>query len=151
MSLHCVPVLLVPCKHMTAVSCEVMRSYASRRGVGHAASMSSHLGSRASARQVLRRAYSVEADIWSLGVVLYILLSGLPPFWGDTEEDIFRMVLRARARTQRAAAVTQRGGCVVGCTLTLRGRAGCAGAARQQTRDQWQGRQQPLVETTRVR
>ena len=48
-------------------------------------------------RQVLRRAYSVEADIWSLGVMLYILLSGLPPFWGDTEEDIFRMVLKARA------------------------------------------------------
>jgi calcium-dependent protein kinase len=44
--------------------------------------------------QVLRRNYSKEADIWSLGVMLYILLSGLPPFWGDTEEEIFRMVLK---------------------------------------------------------
>ena len=44
--------------------------------------------------QVLRRDYGVEADMWSLGVMLYILLSGLPPFWGDTEEDIFRMVLK---------------------------------------------------------
>ena len=46
---------------------------------------------------MLRRDYGVEADMWSLGVMLYILLSGLPPFWGDTEEDIFRMVLKARA------------------------------------------------------
>ena len=50
----------------------------------------------ATAPQVLRRNYSFEADIWSLGVLLYILLSGLPPFWGDTEEDIFKMVLKVR-------------------------------------------------------
>ena len=46
------------------------------------------------APEVLRKNYGFEADMWSLGVILYILLSGLPPFWGDTEEQIFKMVLR---------------------------------------------------------
>ncbi len=47
------------------------------------------------APEVLQRDYGPAADIWSLGVCLYILLSGLTPFWGESEEDIFRMVLHA--------------------------------------------------------
>ena len=35
--------------------------------------------------------------MWSLGVMLYILLSGLPPFWGDDESQIFKSVLRVSA------------------------------------------------------
>ncbi|KAJ9539139.1 hypothetical protein OSB04_031872 [Centaurea solstitialis] len=47
------------------------------------------------APEVLHRSYSLEADIWSIGVISYILLCGSRPFWARTESGIFRAVLRA--------------------------------------------------------
>ncbi|CAK9139652.1 unnamed protein product [Ilex paraguariensis] len=45
------------------------------------------------APEVLRRRYGKEIDIWSAGVMLYILLSGVPPFWAETEKGIFKAIL----------------------------------------------------------
>ena len=50
------------------------------------------------APEVLRRDYGPAADVWSLGVCLYTLLSGLLPFFGETEEEVFDMVLHAGGR-----------------------------------------------------
>lgn len=47
------------------------------------------------APEVLQRNYGPQADVWSLGVCLYILLTGLPPFEGTTEEEIFEKILHA--------------------------------------------------------
>ncbi|KAL3699752.1 hypothetical protein R1sor_017774 [Riccia sorocarpa] len=42
---------------------------------------------------LLRRFYGSITDL-SAGVILYILLSGVPPFWAETEQGVFEQVLR---------------------------------------------------------
>ncbi|CAI5517047.1 unnamed protein product [Closterium sp. Naga37s-1] len=50
------------------------------------------------APEVIEGQYGAEADIWSAGVVLYVLLSGVPPFWAKSEEGILQAILDCHLR-----------------------------------------------------
>lgn len=41
------------------------------------------------APEVIHKNYNNKADIWSIGVILYIMMCGRPPFCGNNEDEIF--------------------------------------------------------------
>ncbi|CAI5467630.1 unnamed protein product [Closterium sp. Yama58-4] len=49
------------------------------------------------APEVVEGSYSFPADIWSAGVVLYVMLAGVPPFWARTEAGVIKAIKEAKA------------------------------------------------------
>eukprot|EP00178_Gracilaria_changii_P009440 TRINITY_DN2762_c0_g1_i1.p1 TRINITY_DN2762_c0_g1~~TRINITY_DN2762_c0_g1_i1.p1 ORF type:complete len:258 (-),score=46.40 TRINITY_DN2762_c0_g1_i1:159-932(-) len=44
------------------------------------------------APEVLNKKYNEKCDLWSIGVITYIILSGMPPFNGNTDQEIMKKV-----------------------------------------------------------
>ncbi|KAJ8599799.1 hypothetical protein CTAYLR_003985 [Chrysophaeum taylorii] len=48
------------------------------------------------APEVISRGYTLKCDIWSIGVIAYILFCGYPPFYGDTDRELYRRIMSGK-------------------------------------------------------
>jgi calcium-dependent protein kinase len=52
------------------------------------------------APEVLQNSYGLSCDIWSCGVILFMLLSGKPPFDGNSDMTIYQQILKTNYSTE---------------------------------------------------
>ena len=47
------------------------------------------------APEVLNERYNSKCDVWSLGILFYFLISGIPPFYSDSIPELFKLILNS--------------------------------------------------------
>jgi len=55
------------------------------------------------APEVLAKNYGPKCDLWSIGVITYITLSGIPPFNGASDQEIMKKVKLGKFSFEDAA------------------------------------------------
>ena len=50
---------------------------------------------------VQEQTYNTKVDIWSVGVIAHILLSGSPPFFGKSKMEIYKSIVKDKPKFGR--------------------------------------------------
>jgi calcium-dependent protein kinase len=63
------------------------------------------------APELIRGDWHIKADIWSVGVLMYAMLTGNPPFWSENYRDSFKLITTYKFDTtsERWQAISDQG------------------------------------------
>ena len=50
------------------------------------------------APEVLNNNYDEKCDLWSCGIILYVMISGEPPFYGENDNEIYAQILNTEVK-----------------------------------------------------